>query len=110
MDSLQNMLSRIEDGLLDLKTARQFVGVRTAKYSTSFMATSGKYNIVYASSGPIFSSAYVENLTLDKFVYIAAKTPVGNTQKIDVSIGQGISPNQPIKVVSNIEVLSINPI
>ena len=106
-NELSNMMIDIERRLLALKTSRPFLGVKTARYASSFMATNGNYVITYANDGPILTTAYVENVDVDKFVDVVAKTPVGNTQVINVYLDPGIQQNQPIKVVSTQEVVNI---
>lgn len=102
------ILSSLESELLDIKTSKEFVGVKTAKYSSTQNVSSGKYRITYETgSEEIFSTIYLQNSNIDKNMYVFAKTPVSGIQDIEVYISSG---TEPLQIVSNIPVVSVEAI
>lgn len=105
-NGIVEIIGKFESELLDLKTAHNFLGVRTAQYTASSEVSSGRYRITYSGIG-IFSSIYLKNQAVDKNMYVMVKTPVNNTQDVEVYISSG---TQPLQIISNRPVVSVSPI
>lgn len=104
-----------ENELLALKTASEYSSIRMTNFSSSTQVTTGLYRITYENSGEdIFSLIYC-GVSSGNWGVVSARTPVGNTQvievvtDIDVSSGWEVF-SAPLVVVSNIPVVRITRI
>lgn len=101
----RNLVVDFENTLLDLKTSREFYSIRTAKYLTSFPVSSGRYLITYESiQYDIMSFIFFDTQNIDTYMYVYKKTPINNTQEIEVDISSG---SKPLQIISNAQVVSV---
>lgn len=107
-NELAVLLKTLENDILELKTAKSYAGVRTAHYTTTANVTNGRYRITYESNGLIMSKIFIANPNLTQFATISPKTPVNNTQDVEIYISEGSQQTvQPLQIISNIPVTSV---
>lgn len=106
-------IKNIEAEILALKTAKEYSSVRSA-YSASVNVQTGLYEIIYQDTGEdIFSFVYGSYVD-DNWGTVWARTPVGNTQIIEINTDKTTypSPTQQatMTIVSSVPVVSITRI
>lgn len=114
-NGLENEIKFIEQELTDLKTASEYSSVRSAAVKYSELVYTGSYRIIYDNKGePVFSTVYTGRIEdKDDLGSAMARTPVGNSQIVDVSTTFINTQFQPetfyttLIVVSNVPVISI---
>ena len=105
-------IKKIEQELIDLKTATEYTSVRSANYNSSFNVSVGLYKITYADEG-VFSIIYSADASGSWGAGIVyPRTPNGNVQYVEVGYSEFIIPGSstettPMVVISNTPVLSI---
>lgn len=105
MDSgLPELLKNAENELLELKTSKSFLGVRTAKFTSIQAVTSGRYRVSYAAATDLISAFYTKN---DTSSYVYSKTPVGNHQDIEVELSIA---SDTLEIISTQPVISVDPL
>ena len=87
----ETSIKNIEQEILALKTASTYSSIRSTQFSTSTQVTTGLYRITYDLNQDevlsiIYSGVADEgSLDIDKWGVIYARTPVGNTQIVEVN-------------------------
>lgn len=109
----EKMIKDAEDELLALKTSSPYSSIRSANFTNTMNVQTGYYRVTYKDVGePIFSIVeigFVENYSGGVY----SRTPVGNTQIIEVqttyynSQGQVVTTSAPLVIVSNAPVISV---
>ena len=83
MYNFEEEIRAIEQEILDLKTASEYVSIKNATITTATSVTTGLYQVNYASGDePILAMAYKG--VSDKEGNYSLRTPSGNTQIIEV--------------------------
>ena len=76
-------LKYIEEELLKLKTASEYTSIKNASIFSNLRVTTGLYKITYkASDNPIIATAYKGIMSNRGYYYL--RTPIGNTQIVEV--------------------------
>lgn len=109
---LEQALKRIEQELTDLKTASEYTSVRSANFRSGFNVTVGLYKLTFESSYDILSMVYCANSSgVWGSGTIYARTPIGNTQYVEVGFSDyAQSSTVPMVVISNSRVISLDKI
>ena len=106
MENFEQVIKRIKDEILALKTASQYTSIRSANFTAAVTVQQGLYQINYQNSGePVFSFCYI-GTNVEEYGSPYARTPQGNTQIIEVKYNS----NAPLVIVSNVPVISITRI
>lgn len=107
----EGKIRKIEQELIDLKTATEFTSIKSASFNTTTNVTTGTYQITYQISEGVMSQVYCGSSGGD-WGMAYARTPSGNTQVVEVatdkSSGGSISTySVPLVIASNSPVVSI---
>ena len=109
-------IKRIEDELIALKTASEYSSMRTSYVTNPVTITTGLYRVEFNSGGqPILSNFYRQDAAV--LCYISARTPVGNSQIVEVNTTRWDNERQEyvtyengLLVVANVPIVSITRI
>lgn len=105
----------LERELLDLKTASEFTSTRSVNLKSTGLISTGLYEVTYGDgNAPIFTMVYAG---MDTYNWITPRTPIGNTQIIEVNTTRWNNDTQSYEtfnnrlvVVSNRPIISIEKI
>ena len=108
-------LKRIEQEILDLKTATQYSSIRTA-YRVSTRVTTGLYKIDYGTDGQAIMSQF-NRQDRNTPCYVSGRTPSSNSQIVEVDTTvwdnqqqQFITYENGLVIISNVPVSSVTRI
>lgn len=110
---LEQSIKRIEQELIDLKTASEYTSVRSANFRSGFNVSVGLYKLTFASSYDILSMVYCADASgMWGSGTIYGRTPSGNTQYVEVGYSSYVDPGSstatvPMVVISNTPVVSL---
>lgn len=119
MSEFDVTIKRIEQELLDLKTAAEYSSTRSASFGTADYVSTGLYHVTYAPSNEaVIAFAYCDVIQgADVPGFANPRTPTGNTQVFEVNTNywdfdtqQTIVGNAVLHVISNRTILSIERI
>ncbi len=114
--SLEKSIKLVEQELTDLKTASEYTSVRSANFRSGYKVSVGLYKLTFASSYDILSMVYCSDASgMWGSGNIYARTPIGNTQIVEVGYSEFIIPGSetetvPMVVISNTPVISLEKI
>lgn len=111
-----NRLKKIEQELLDLKTANLYSSVRSASTVSTDYLTTGLYKVTYEDKGEPIISIFSQAIVGPR-CWVYARTPETTSQVLEVNTTywdnatqQYITDSCPITIISNVPVISINRI
>lgn len=102
-------IKNIENEILALKTASEYVSIRSANYTTTATVQTGLYKITYADGEePIFS--FIQCQRMDTYHGSAdPRTPSGNEQVVEVMTSY-LENNSPVTTTSSLVIVSNRPV
>lgn len=102
-------IKNIENEILALKTASEYVSIRSANYTTTANVQTGLYMLTYADGQePIFS--FVQCKRMDTYHGSAyPRTPSGNQQVVEVTTSY-IDNNVQVTTTSSLVIISNRPV
>jgi hypothetical protein len=112
----ESEMKQIEQELIDLKTAAEYTSVRSANFTSGFLAEIGLYKITYTGSQDILSFVYcADSSGLWGSGNVYARTPIGNEQYVEVGYSEFVisgstTETVPMVVISNAPIASIERI
>lgn len=116
-NEFESEIKKIEQELIDLKTASKYTSIRSAFHSTSTLVYTGMYRIRYNNNNnPIFSIIYC-NFIGSNYGLAYPRTPNGNEQIVEIDSTyfdgdseQYVTQHLPLSIASNFPVISIERI
>lgn len=111
-NDFSDKIKSIEEELLALKTNSQYTMARGFTFSSPTVSSTGVYRITYRSQGEQILSSITSLYPWNEDVArIWARTPIGDTQDVEVSINPNWSGvNVYLSVTSNYPIVSIQKI
>ena len=116
-NELVSEIKKIEQELIDLKTASKYTSIRSAFHSSSTLVYTGIYRIKYNNNdNPVFSIIYC-NFIGSNYGLAYPRTPNGNEQIVEIDstyfdgdLDEYVTQHVPLSIASNVPVTSIERI
>ena len=105
-------IKKLEQELLDLKTAAKYTSVKSAAFTTSTTVYTGLYQITYEESLDSIMANIFCGTSQGQWGIAYPRTPTGNVQLVEIATdhyeeGGYVTYNVPLSITSNRKVLSI---